>query len=74
VALGSTFAGGAGATFTFSNSTGGESLFAADVTGASGQTMQSAPASSTPSAAFAVNQTAAGGRNFTVQTWLDGIN
>jgi hypothetical protein len=73
VAQGTTFAGGAGATFTFTSSTGGEDLFAADVTGASRQTMVSAPSSSTPSAAFAINQSAgSSGRNFTVQTWIDG--
>ncbi len=76
VTQGATFAGGAGATFTFSTSTGGEALFAADVSGASSKSMQSAPSSSTPSSAFAVNLSngGTGGRTFTVQTWFDGLN
>ena len=74
IAQGATFSGGAGATFTFAGSSGGEEVFAADVTGASSQTMQVAPASSTPNAAYAVNKSsgAAGGRLFNVKAWFDG--
>jgi hypothetical protein len=75
IAQGSNFAGGAGATFTFTNASGGQSLFAADVTGASSTTMASAPSTSTPTSSYAVSQSAgSGARNFTVQTWFDATN
>jgi hypothetical protein len=71
VPQGTAFAGSAGSTVTVSTANGGVALFANDVTGGSGKMLQAAPGTSTPSTAFAVNQAAAGGRNFTVQTWLD---